>query len=344
MLKIEQSMTNNIQEISEKFKKLRIDRVNSWNPRLEEDNYDYLFPIELDFLRRIKEKLSNNAFNIFTPLAYPYELDKDYHIYISYFIESLDVLPLKMDLAFDFSWKGLEFYMGKAYELHKGQRTTNVSDLIKYSKSNYWFDVISNNQNIKDGIESFLRLMPSQSYEYLGKRMLDNYSIATPRANPLYTRIAMTNGNTDVKIDGLIKDLFTKYGNLTNGDDTRKVGRILFKLVNGDNIDLPDSLNNTQNNNYSLDLKEKIDLVVNGLLYTYRNERFHGNTFSPFKSSKASLQTYSHAQYLFFWSYFLVNITKLYLNNINISIQEVADNISVNIYSYEKLYGRHLKK
>tara|TARA_R110002050_G_scaffold264951_3_gene405927 strand:- start:1677 stop:2690 length:1014 start_codon:yes stop_codon:yes gene_type:complete len=337
-------MTNNTQEISEKFKKLRIDRVNTWTPRLEKNNYDYLFPIELDFLNRIQKNLTDNELKLFKPLVYPYELDKDYHIYISYFIESLDVLPLKMDLAFDFSWKGLEFYMGKAYEKHKGQSNTNVSDLIKYSKVNYWDDIISNNQNVKDCIENFLKLMPSQSYEYLAKRMLDNYSITTPKANPLYTRLAMTNGNIDVKIDELLKDLYTKYGNLTNGDETRKVGRIIFKLLNGDNVVLPKSTNSAQNNSYSLVLNEKIDLVVNGLLYTYRNERFHGNTFSPFKSSKASLQTYSHAHYLFLWSYFLVNITKLYLNNINISIQEVIDNISENTSSFKKLYGRHLKK
>ena len=337
-------MTNNTQEISEKFKKLRIDRVNTWTPRLEKNNYDYLFPIELDFLNRIQKNLTDNELKLFKPLVYPYELDKDYHIYISYFIESLDVLPLKMDLAFDFSWKGLEFYMGKAYEKHKGQSNTNVSDLIKYSKVNYWDDIISNNQNVKDCIENFLKLMPSQSYEYLAKRMLDNYSITTPKANPLYTRLAMTNGNIDVKIDELLKDLYTKYGNLTNGDETRKVGRIIFKLLNGDNVVLPKSTNSAQNNSYSLVLNEKIYLVVNGLLYTYRNERFHGNTFSPFKSSKASLQTYSHAHYLFLWSYFLVNITKLYLNNINISIQEVIDNISENTSSFKKLYGRHLKK
>ncbi|GBF20689.1 MULTISPECIES: hypothetical protein [Arenibacter] len=191
-------MTNNTQEISEKFKKLRIDRVNTWTPRLEENNYDYLFPIELDFLNRIQSNLTDYELKLFKPLLYPYELDKDYHIYISYFIESLDVLPLKMDLAFDFSWKGLEFYMGKAYEKHKGKPNTNVSDLIKYSKINYWDDIISNNQNIKDCIENFLELMPSQSYEYLAKRMLDNYSITCPKANPLYTRIAMTNGNIDL--------------------------------------------------------------------------------------------------------------------------------------------------
>ncbi|OVE53984.1 hypothetical protein [Chryseobacterium mucoviscidosis] len=337
-------MTNNTQNISEKYKSLRIERVNSWKPRLENDNYDFLFPIEFYFLTRIREKLSNNKLKLFAPLKYPYELDKDYHIYISYLIESLDVLPLKMDLAFDFSWKGLEFYMGKAYELHKGQNCINASDLIKYSKSNYWFDVISNNQNIKNSVESFLELMPSQSYEYLAKRMLDNYSITNPKANPLYTRIAMSNGNLDIKLDNLLKDLYTKYGNLTNGEDTRKVGRIVFKLLNGENINLEDSLNSTQINTYFFDLKEKIDLVVNGLIYTYRNERFHGNTFSPFKSSKASLQTYSHAQYLFFWTYFLVNITKLYINNINISIQEVSENMSTNIESFKKLYGRHLKK
>ncbi|GBF20690.1 hypothetical protein C21_02865 [Arenibacter sp. NBRC 103722] len=131
---------------------------------------------------------------------------------------------------------------------------------------------------------------------------------------------------------------------MTNGDKTRKVGRIIFKLLNGDNVDLPKSTNRAKNNSYNLVLNEKIDLVVNGLLYTYRNERFHGNTFSPFKSSKASLQTYSHAHYLFLWSYFLVNITKLYLNNINISIQEVVDNISENTSSYKRLYKRHLKK
>jgi hypothetical protein len=331
-------------EISQKFKKLRIDRVNSWKPRLKENEYDYLFPIEKDFLSRINIELSQNELKIFTPLNYPYNLDKDYHIYISYFIECLDVLPLKMDLSFDFSWKGLEFYMGKAYEKHKGDRTTNISDLIKYSNNNYWADVINSNHNIQNYIEQFLKLIPSQSYEYLGKRMLDKYTIINPRENPLYTRLAMTNGNIDVKMDSLLKDLFTKYGTLNDAEITRKVGRIMFKLLNGETIDLPDSITVFNTNNYSLTLKEKLNVIVNGVLYTYRNERFHGNTFSPFKSSKASLMTYSHAQYSFLWTYFLVNMTKLYLNNINISTEEIENNMRQNIETFSILYGRHLTK
>lgn len=335
---------DNKDAISEKFRKLRIDRVNNWKPNLQEDSYDYLFPIEKDFLTRVNKTLTENGLSIFIPLKYPYDLDKEYHIYISYLIESLDVLPLKMDLSFDFSWKGLELYMGKAYENHKGQKTSNVSDLIKYSRSNYWSEIITNNSNILTSLNRFINLMPSQSYEYLGKRMFMDYTILTPRTNALYKRIAMTNGNIDPKIDNLLKDIFTKYGNPDNGDKTRKIGRLLYKLLNLNNISLPKFNDQLNTNQYNLSLNDRIDLIVNGLLYTYRNERFHGNTFSPFKSSKASLQTYSHAHYLFLWTYFLVNITKLYLNNTTIYPGDVENNINANIDIFERLYGRHLDK
>ena len=336
--------TDNQANISEKFKELRIDRINTWKPRLEKNEYDFLFPIESEFLDRIETELITEDLKVFTPLNYPYNLDKDYHIYISYLIECLDVMPLKMDLSFDFSWKGLEFYMGRAYECHKGISTGNISDLIKYSNSNYWDAIISSSSVIQEQMEFFLKSLPSQSYEYLAKRMLKNYSVINPKANKLYTRLAMTNGNVDPKIDNLIRDLHGKYGSLTDGNATRKVGRIMFKLLNGDVIELPDYNNPVVENSYEFTRKEKIDIIVNGILYTYRNERFHGNTFSPFKSSKASLMTYSHAHYSFLWSYFLVNITKLYLNNTGISLTQIEENMKININAYEALYGRHLTK
>jgi hypothetical protein len=253
-------------------------------------------------------------------------------------------MPLKMDLSFDFSWKGLEFYMGKAFEKHKGASSSNVSDLIKYSRTNYWFDIITINPSIQNCLESFIKLMPSQSYEYLGKRMFDNYSVTEPKNNPLYTRIAMTNGNIDIKIKNLLADIYLKFGAPSNGDKSRKIGRLIHKLLSGESISLPDNSDSSKTLTYTFELKEKLDLIVNGLLYTYRNERFHGNTFSPFKSSKASLKTYSHAHYLFLWTYFLVNITKLYLNNISISHIDIEENLATNINSFERLYGRHLEK
>jgi hypothetical protein len=185
--------------------------------------------------------------------------------------------------------------------------------------------------------------MPSQSYEYLGKRMFKDYTILNPRSNALYKRIAMTNGNIEPKIDNLLKDIFTKYGNPDNGEKTRKIGRLLYKLLNLNNISLPKFNDQLNTNQYNLDLNDRIDLIVNGLLYTYRNERFHGNTFSPFKSSKASIQTYSHAHYLFLWTYFLVNITKLYLNNTTIYPEDVENNTLTNKKNERKENWHYLK-
>ena len=75
--------TDNQANISEKFKELRIDRINTWKPRLEKNEYDFLFPIESEFLDRIETELTTEDLKVFTPLNYPYNLDKDYHIYIS---------------------------------------------------------------------------------------------------------------------------------------------------------------------------------------------------------------------------------------------------------------------
>lgn len=47
-------------------------------------------------------------------------------------------------------------------------------------------------------------------------------------------------------------------------------------------------------------------LLINGLLYTYRNERFHGDAFSPFKSSKTQLKTFAHAYFCLISTYFFI--------------------------------------
>jgi hypothetical protein len=58
---------DNKDAISEKFRKLRIDRVNNWKPNLKEDSYDYLFPIEKDFLTRVDKTLTEKGLSIFIP-------------------------------------------------------------------------------------------------------------------------------------------------------------------------------------------------------------------------------------------------------------------------------------
>jgi hypothetical protein len=139
-----------------------------------------------------------------------------------------------------------------------------------------------------------------------------------------------------------LRDLFAKYGHPNNGVITRKIGKLLYNLLQGQTMVLPKHNNPLQTHDYTLSLMQKFDLILNGLIYTYRNERFHGSTFSPFKSSKAKLSTYGHAHYMFLWSYFLVNLTKLFINHLGITATEIEQNMEINISSFEKLYGRHL--
>lgn len=53
--------------------------------------------------------------------------------------------------------------------------------------------------------------------------------------------------------------------------------------------------------------KKRIELLISVVLYSSRCERFHGDIYSPFKSSKAKLITYYEYYYLtlcslfFFW-------------------------------------------
>lgn len=335
---------SNEEEISEKFKQLRVDRVNSWKPKLRKEQYDFLFPIEEALLDRIDSKLSASGKRFFTPLSYAYDLDTDYHVYISYFIDSLDCLPLKVDLSSDVSWKGLELYVGKAYESDNETAIENVTQLLRYAVDNYLTTTIESNPTISSQISVLMQTMPSQSYEFLAKRLYEDFSLEAPRRNKLYKRIALDSGTEIETIDSLYRDIYNKYGEIDSGDKSRKVGRLLYKLLQGETINLPSRVNATEEVEHRLGLSEKLNFIVNGLLYTFRNERFHGNTFSPFKSSKATLMTYSHAHYMFLWSYFLVNISKLHINTLNLSVEQVVSNMETNIESFVALYGRHLSR
>lgn len=50
----------------------------------------------------------------------------------------------------------------------------------------------------------------------------------------------------------------------------------------------------------------KLHCLIDICLATYRHERFHGKTFSPFRSTKASLKTYAHAYFMLMVSYVVV--------------------------------------
>lgn len=86
-----------------------------------------------------------------------------------------------------------------------------------------------------------------------------------------------------------------------NARNVKDVARRLIRLLNGQDIQIGDT-------SYKpIPLCDRIELLISGILYTSRCERFHGDIYSPLKSSKTTLLTYYEyyflalASMLFFW-------------------------------------------
>jgi hypothetical protein len=84
-------------------------------------------------------------------------------------------------------------------------------------------------------------------------------------------------------------------------------------------------------------------LLISGLLYTARNERFHGQSFSPFVSSQASISTYVHPYFLFVATYaLLMNLwTANEDHRESLSAVVVKQNTESNLELGRQIFGRH---
>lgn len=76
----------------------------------------------------------------------------------------------------------------------------------------------------------------------------------------------------------------------------------------------------------------------------FRNERFHGTTFPPFRSSAAKLKTYAHGYFILQVAYALLLEVFLYRNFGVISQSTAGEAIEENKNLFVKLFDRELTK
>ncbi len=72
-------------------KKLRLLYNNEWPTK-------FLFPIEQNLEKQLD---AHNMQQILAPAKLKFSPDKEFHIFLGHFLEGLDQLPLRPDLAFD---------------------------------------------------------------------------------------------------------------------------------------------------------------------------------------------------------------------------------------------------
>ena len=158
-------------------------------------------------------------------------------------------------------------------------------------------DVLNNQYNdnvkLKDAVQNLFESIPLQSTEFLVKRLFEKTSIS----------IESQQGRIIERVqESLGIDFFNAFKNKYSELDAavqRNAGMLLQQIIAGKQVTI-------NGQNFKFDRAKILKFIINGILYTYRNERFHGDAFSPFKSSTAKIKTYANSYYFLISIYFIL--------------------------------------
>jgi hypothetical protein len=276
-----------------------------------------LLPVERDYRDRI-DRLGSW---LFRPLALPYSDDTAYNLQVSYLVDAYDALASRPDIAFDSAWKAWESLLRTSPLVS----TANVTDMLR-SVATRGLDPIT--------LKTLMDNPPAQTCEYLFKRI-----VATDPGDTAGMRnVQRLTGHPpfDATFTRLRSALRRKYIDTGPTLDQARRGAMALRLIlRGDAMSIGGDL-------FELDLPHRLHLLLSGLLYTARNERFHGSSFSPFISSDTTLRTYCHPHYLFVCSYSLVHLA--WTTTSSIPVADVQANVEANMREAVRLYRRHWRR
>lgn len=271
-------------------------------------------PIERSFMERVRAE--TNTF--FKPIEIS-DLDSvEFHRQLSYLVDAFDSLPQRVDIAFDSVWK--------AFELEtKEISQDNITDRLKHVAE------------IVDGavIDLVCANFPVQSCEYLYKRLISDAKENSIERG-LNNRIR---SSTDESIRQLLDHLYSVYEE-GSAESRRKGALFLRRALRGETLNLG------KISDFSLGTISKARILISLFLYTARNERFHGSSFSPFISSAASLRTYTHPFFAFLASYYLlISLWQVKRPQVLVIKQDtVLVSLADNLKTAHKIFGAHWNK
>lgn len=273
-------------------------------------------------------------------------VSSDFHRHLGMLIDSLEMLPSRPDHAFDICFRIVDELSQQL--TGKGTITDALSNLGSFvcnsrASKNVWGEVIN----------QLCRAMPPVSGRYLAQRLLDAIPLAK---DPLKSRA------TEILGIDLCTQLHKKYReNLVSLPSTveleketatanNRAGELLCHLFSLRTAREP----TTEHSIYpKLDLSVSSNLLneakamsclISLLAYTARNERVHGSSLSPFRSSKASLTTY--ASYYFQFHLIYAVAVGLMIESFPGcgSPSDWKDNVTENLRKYAQTFGRYARK
>lgn len=264
--------------VSDHHKRLRLKAIATWSTRGVLATRDQT-PIEKEFLQRVEDV----GGSFLRPMPLGFTDDSDYHKEVSYLIDAFDQLPARPDVAFDSTFKALESTIKRMLPPDK------FAHLLR--------KIVDQSSTLEDVAEILGHNMPVQTCEFLYKRLSDNLSdwrvqVTGPK-NQVLIRLREAKNSS---VDELLDALKARCDDPSTAE-RRKQAMFLRKALSGD--EMTGNLHAT----FKVDRSARVHFLLSGLLYTARNDRFHGQSFSPFVSSSATMRTYVHPHFLIIATY-----------------------------------------
>lgn len=263
------------------------------------NNWPEVVDVETEALNYVRERMKEMGVSqIMVPVRVKSDAafstllkDKQLAKVFSAYLDSYDMLPFHPDLAFDAIWRTLEYsirlYANRAWSYAKDKALDDI-----YAK--FSTEVVSAIVNKEPALQrAFANLLENTS---ISAAQYMTYRIFFEKQLSVAPQFEFVKARTELIIQKeLLIDLRSHYSDENGNMDTasvRDVARRLIRLFQGRDVRVGD------NTYRAMAFNDRIEMLLSVMLYTSRCERFHGDIYSPFKSSKTKLTTYYEYYFL----------------------------------------------
>lgn len=273
------------------FAKERVSAHNNWPLK-------NAFKAEAMFEKKL---LTDGAQVPFQPIKIEAGKDPDYQRCVGHLLDALDELPHRPDYAFDHFFRTIDI-AGSPLFLGKGLKgiCQKLSDSLLAADRANWEEII----------DKLCAAIPLRTYELLAKRLLAAPPTDSSGGNEaLYKRATAAFGSSfhTAFIQKFTRDsggqLIVDPTNATR-QNAAKLLKLYMSGKKGTRLKAASdpALDLTKQQNVPSH-RRRSEVLLSLLLFTLRNERAHGNTISPFRTSKATLERYQSYYFIMLASY-----------------------------------------
>ena len=307
-------------------REIRLQIINEWaNKGVQESRSP--FSAEKQF-----RELTQAAPFLFKPVKLHLDHDVIFQREISYLIDAFDMLPSRPDIAFDSAWKAFELETKVHYP---GKDSRWITPRLYHYAPNINPELI----------RALTASIPMQTCEHIYKILVTNNlrhisSGADSRINTL-----LTSNDNAAKFINYLRSRYTKDTDI----ERRKGAALVRKALQGEKIILDKSYKSDKSKNsqsFTLNEASRSQIIILLYLWTIRNDRYHGDSFSPFISSTANARTFASIFYAFLVTYYL--ITWFWTNErpqvILGNIDTIIGSADQNLTNLSKLFKHHWNK